>query len=396
MDRTIVLVGLLTALTSLAGCFGGSDPDVDPYEPRTIEYTLLINADQQAYPLYTMNNGVDTVNVLAMGFELAGSDQDFEVPGPQLRANEGDTVIIHVINSNALPHTFHLHGNVDDWMDDGVPFVSQMPIHNGQEHTYVFEDIKAGTYWYHCHVDVAHHIDLGMYGAFIVEERKPSFDYDADLPEHVFMLDEWDNCHVHQTFGPLVYGSRDQTSDYEDLTECARTVIQDNLAQNTVGNQVGNNVPDPVRDPLCGVYADPRIPNETKDAIDPLWRQINCDDDHRVVPPQQSEREWYWAQFPVYKPTYNSYLINGKAFPDTKPIILEEGKTYRMRFINVGELSVEACVAARLDMGRLPWRSCASGSTCVDSWPGCQKNIPAAKQRSTIIYDIFVTGQISE
>lgn len=339
MDRTILIVGMLTALTSLAGCFGGGDgPASVDYEPRVIEIDLVVNADQQAYPLYTMNNGEDTVNVLAMGFEYLGSEDPFEVPGPQIRVTEGDTVIVRLHNNNLLPHTFHLHGNIDDWTDDGVPFVSQMPVHNGEVQEYVFEDIKEGTYWYHCHVDVAHHIDLGMYGAFIVEEREPTFEYDEDLEEHVFMLDEWDNCHVHQSFtGPLVPGSRDQTTDIEDLPECAQTVIQDNLAQNTAGNIAGGFVPDAARDQLCDVYDNPSIPDEAKDAIDPAWRQVNCDGGHRVVPPQQSVREWYWAQFPVYKPNYNTYLINGKAFPDTKPIILEEGKTYRMRMINVGE-----------------------------------------------------------
>ena len=336
------LIALLVSMVSLAGCFGGDDGPARPdlRDPRTVEIDLIIQPDS-VVPLYTLNDGERLMNVTAMGFQLAGDDRGLTVPGPQLRVLEGDTVIIRLINSNALPHTFHLHGNLDDWEDDGVPFVSQMPIHSGQEHEYVFEDIKAGTYWYHCHVDVAHHIDLGMYGAFIVEEREPTYEAE-DLPEHVLMFDEWDNCHVHQgSIGPVDPRTREGSANYNALPECAQTVILDTIAQNFAPSTGGAAVPDAVKDPACEAYQDamddPTVPQELKDAIEPVLRQLNCDDGHRVPPPQQSVREWYFAQFPNYVPNYNTYLINGKAFPDTKPILFEEGKTYRMRLINVGE-----------------------------------------------------------
>ncbi len=331
---------------SLAGCFGSDEGAPIEYEPRTVEINLIINPDRADLPLYTLNDGQRTMNVVAMGFQLQGDEDPLTVPGPQIRVKEGDTVIVRVLNSNPLPHTFHLHGNLDDWTDDGVPYVSQMPIHNNDdpatpeaenEFEYVFENIKAGTYWYHCHVDVAHHIDLGMYGAFIVEEREPTYEYDHDLDEHVFMLDEWDNCHVHQSFNPIDPRTREQSSDVDDLPDCAKVTIQDNLAQNFAGNTAGGAVPGQVRDPLCDVYDNPAISDDVKDAIDPLWRQVNCDQGHGTPPPQQSEREWYYTTFPVYKPNYNTFLLNGKAFPDTKPVLLEQGDSYRMRFINVGE-----------------------------------------------------------
>ncbi|MGB1586141.1 MAG: multicopper oxidase family protein [Thermoplasmatota archaeon] len=338
MDRTILLVGMLTALTSLAGCFGDSGSSggnaATDYEPRTVEIELIINADS-TIPLYTLNDGVTQAEVVAMGFELAGSEEDFSVPGPQIRVREGDTVIIHLTNGNPLPHTFHLHGNLDDWMDDGVPFVSQMPVHSGMEHTYVFEDIKAGTYWYHCHVDVAHHIDLGMYGAFIVEENEPTFEYDEDLEEHVFMLDEWDNCHVHAgAIGPFdPRQGQEQTANFNSLLECAQTVILDTIAQNSLGGQAVQTIPDSERQQLCDTLE--TLPEDVRDQLPDYQRY--CGTGHYTPSPAQSTREWYYAQFPVYEPNYNTYLMNGKAFPDTKPIILEEGKTYRWRLINVGE-----------------------------------------------------------
>lgn len=338
--RLLFWASLSIALVSLAGCFDGGAEPAPARTPRTIEIELLIGADQTAYPLYTMNDGESTMNVLAMGFEVAGLDQPFEVPNPQIRVTEGDTVIVTVTNGNNLPHTFHVHGNLDDWTDDGVPFVSQMPIHNGESFTYVFEDLKAGTYWYHCHVDVAHHIDLGMYGAFIVEEAEPSFEYDEDLLEHVFMLDEWDNCHVHAgALGPFnVVDPRtgmEQTGSLSALPECAQTVIQDTIGQNNLPGQGVQGVPDAERQQVCDALD--ATPDELWTEVERTVYQRYCGTGHYTPAPQQSVREWYFAQFPVYEPNYNTYLINGKAFPDTKPIVLEEGKTYRMRFINVGE-----------------------------------------------------------
>jgi len=39
---------------------------------------------------------------------------------------------------------------------------------------------------------------------------------------------------------------------------------------------------------------------------------------------------------PVYAPVYNTFLINGKAFPDTPVLAAKEGETVRIRLINAG------------------------------------------------------------
>ncbi|MGB0652567.1 MAG: multicopper oxidase family protein [Thermoplasmatota archaeon] len=328
---TAPLAALVFLMVPLAGCmgFGGDEAD---FTPRTHEITLEVKAPTSTtIPLYELNgptvSGRTHMEVVAMGFTYP--DQDvLEVPNPTIRVKEGDTVIVNVLNNNPLPHTFHVHGNLEEWGMDGVPFLTQMPIHQGQEFRYVFEDMKAGTYWYHCHVDVAHHIDLGMYGAFIVEEREPEQKFDR---EFVLMLDEWDNCHVHGNLDPLT--GAEQSGEFSNRVGCIERFLQDNLAQNQFAGNAANSVPPAAKDPACDTIAG--LPNET--VRDLLLEQLNCDGGHSVTPIQQAERGWYPATFPVYAPIYNTFLINGKAFPDTVPLAVKEGERIKVRLINVGE-----------------------------------------------------------
>jgi manganese oxidase len=302
---------LLFALLPLGGCFGGSDGD----EPvgRIVEATLYVTRSSSGtVPLYTLNDGVSQMEVVAITFQQ-NEDDPPAVPGPEIRLMEGDTLHLKVINNNPLPHTLHLHGGLIPWEMDGVPYLTQMPIHPGQEFTYVFENLKAGTYMYHCHVDGAHHVDLGMYGAFIVEERKPKEKWDR---EFVLMLDEWDNCHVHGNADPVT-GS-EQTGEFSNRAGCLERFLQDNLAQNQLANQP--------RNAACSI---PGLPQQ-------IYDELECSA-HGTRPPQQSNRTWWPETHPVYAPIYNTYLINGKAFPDTAPMVVREGENIKVRLLNIGE-----------------------------------------------------------
>lgn len=315
MHARMVLTALLMTSLSLAGCTTGSDGDLASYECQTKEAELFVTARaDDSVPIYSLNDDQRQMRVVAMGFSEDG--QTLEVPNPQIRLQECDTLVLTVTNLNPLPHTFHLHGWRGDWTQDGVPFISQLPIHQGESFTYTFADLKAGTYWYHCHVDAAHHIDLGMYGAFIVEEREPEYDYDFDLQEHVLMLDEWDNCHIHASI---------QNQERENAnavpgssTDCNARKFQDFYVQNGFYGQA--------RDPLCSMEG---LPQEVYD-------QLRCQE-HFSPPPGTDAKSYYPVTFPAYFPEYNSFTINGKAYPDTAPVFFEEGRTYRFRFINVGE-----------------------------------------------------------
>ncbi|HEY8522116.1 MAG TPA: multicopper oxidase family protein [Gammaproteobacteria bacterium] len=103
------------------------------------------------------------------------------VPGPLLRAQVGDTLIVHFRNSLPEPTTIHWHGlRVPNDMD-GAPGVTQAPIEPGGEFRYEFTLRDAGTYWYHPHLDSSAQVGRGLYGALVVEDPNDPEVFGDDL-----------------------------------------------------------------------------------------------------------------------------------------------------------------------------------------------------------------------
>ena len=119
-------------------------------------------------------------------FELVAEDKEIEVapgvryaawtyngriPGPTVRAREGDRLRIRFVNGSAHPHTIHFHG-IHPAAMDGVPGVGAGQIAPGGSTTYEFDAAPFGMHLYHCHVrPLADHIGKGLYGAFIVDPK---------------------------------------------------------------------------------------------------------------------------------------------------------------------------------------------------------------------------------
>ncbi|HEU4979877.1 MAG TPA: multicopper oxidase domain-containing protein, partial [Solirubrobacterales bacterium] len=100
------------------------------------------------------------------------------VPGPTLRAREGELLRIRFINGSEHPHTIHFHGLHPAEMD-GVPGVGAGLIQTGGETTYEFTAEPFGLHLYHCHAGpLAEHIARGLYGAFIVDPKRGRPDAD--------------------------------------------------------------------------------------------------------------------------------------------------------------------------------------------------------------------------
>jgi FtsP/CotA-like multicopper oxidase with cupredoxin domain len=98
-----------------------------------------------------------------------------QLPGPLVRIIEGD--IFHAtIKPSKRVHTIHWHGLEPDPRNDGVGHTSfEVTGH----YTYQWRpDVaergnpnrgSAGTYFYHCHVNTPLHVQMGMFGAVIVD-----------------------------------------------------------------------------------------------------------------------------------------------------------------------------------------------------------------------------------
>jgi FtsP/CotA-like multicopper oxidase with cupredoxin domain len=94
------------------------------------------------------------------------------VPGPTLRAHQGDRLRIRLVNSSEHPHTIHFHG-IHPAQMDGVPGIGAGLIETGEATTYEFDAEPFGLHLYHCHAGpLAEHIARGLYGAFIVDPKE--------------------------------------------------------------------------------------------------------------------------------------------------------------------------------------------------------------------------------
>lgn len=90
------------------------------------------------------------------------------VPGPTIRATEGDIVRIHFINQGKHSHTMHFHGIHQAEMDGVFE-----PIGPGGQFTYEWIAGPVGVHPYHCHVmPLEEHIAHGLYGVYIVDPKE--------------------------------------------------------------------------------------------------------------------------------------------------------------------------------------------------------------------------------
>lgn len=107
------------------------------------------------------------------------------VPGPTIRATEGDIVRVHFINEGTREHTIHFHGTHPAGMDGVFEVVGG----GGGRFTYEFEAGPVGVHPYHCHVmPLEEHIIHGLYGVFIVDPAEGR----APADEMVMVLNGFD------------------------------------------------------------------------------------------------------------------------------------------------------------------------------------------------------------
>jgi FtsP/CotA-like multicopper oxidase with cupredoxin domain len=94
------------------------------------------------------------------------------VPGPMIRAKEGDRLRVRLLNRTGTPHNIHFHGSHRPEQDGWEP------VPPAGETTYEIVAGPAGLHPYHCHTaPLAEHIERGLYGMMIVdppEGRSPA------------------------------------------------------------------------------------------------------------------------------------------------------------------------------------------------------------------------------
>jgi FtsP/CotA-like multicopper oxidase with cupredoxin domain len=156
--------------SSHLGAVGRVDPAANGFDPQAI----LRDFDRG-----TMRGGVREWDIVAQDREIevapgvtyAAWTYNGRVPGPTLRAREGERLRINFVNGSSHPHTIHFHGIHRDVMD-GVPGVGPGNIDPGGSTSYEFDAEPFGLHLYHCHsTPLAEHIAKGLYGAFVIDPR---------------------------------------------------------------------------------------------------------------------------------------------------------------------------------------------------------------------------------
>jgi FtsP/CotA-like multicopper oxidase with cupredoxin domain len=135
-------------------------------------------------------------------YRVIGGDKDIEIvpglkfpawtyngriPGPTLRATEGDRIRIQFTNGSAHPHTMHFHGIHTGAMDGVFELVQ-----SGGSFTYEFDALPFGCHLYHCHnFPLAKHVAKGLYGAFIIDPKqgRPKVDHEYVMVQGGYDVD---------------------------------------------------------------------------------------------------------------------------------------------------------------------------------------------------------------
>lgn len=108
-----------------------------------------------------------------------------QLPGPVLRANVGDTLVVRLTNNLKEATAVHWHGIRLPAAMDGTDAM-QKPVKPGESFEYRFIVPDAGTFWYHSHTNETIQMEKGMYGALIVDDNNdPVVD-----GERIFLIDD--------------------------------------------------------------------------------------------------------------------------------------------------------------------------------------------------------------
>lgn len=152
--------------------------------------------------------------------DITGSDEDDAIvdgtlfanlPAPAIVLEQGQEFYLSLTNVGMVlrpdlfdPHTVHFHGFPNaSAIFDGVPDNS-ISINVGSSLTYYYNIIEPGTFMYHCHVEAAEHMQMGMLGNLYVKPAQNK------LPDGTML-----GTHVHQDGHQYVYNDGDGSTLYD-------------------------------------------------------------------------------------------------------------------------------------------------------------------------------------
>jgi FtsP/CotA-like multicopper oxidase with cupredoxin domain len=151
------------------------DVDPDGVGPRGKQLYIFSFASTAAFP----PGGPAPNTAEYPGWVMAEGMLAANAPAPTIAVDEDDELFLTLTNVGMAmrpdlfdPHSIHWHGfpNAAS-VFDGVPD-SSIVINMGASLTYYYNAKDAGTYMYHCHVEAAEHMQMGMLGNLYVRPRQ--------------------------------------------------------------------------------------------------------------------------------------------------------------------------------------------------------------------------------
>ncbi len=160
-----------------------------------------------------------------------------QIPMPTLTFMEGDTAEIMVHNLMDEETSLHWHGLFLPNKEDGVPYLTQMPIKAHSSHLYRFPITQHGTHWYHSHTGLQEQI--GMYGSMILEKRRNDFSYRNEidnLPSVPIILSEWTDMKP-ETVHRLLHNASDWFAIKKGTTQSYSEAIRAKHFKTKINNE---------------------------------------------------------------------------------------------------------------------------------------------------------------
>ena len=145
----------------------GGGPHLAPSEHAHLHH---VRVDQLKGP-----TGVPPAVETTLTAQKSGDRWTFngQVPGPEIRARQGDVVRVTLVNKDIDEGvTIHWHGVDVPNGEDGVAGVTQDAVEPGERYTYTFRAKQLGTFWYHSHQVSSKQVRRGLYGALVIVPRK--------------------------------------------------------------------------------------------------------------------------------------------------------------------------------------------------------------------------------
>ncbi len=311
------------------------------------------------------------------------------MPGPLIRWPEGKPLTIDVVNRSDVAEIVHWHGlwipsDQDGAMEEGSPMI--MP---GGQRRYSFTPRPAGFRWYHTHTYAGHDLKRGLYtgqfGCFYIEPKNDPGAFDQEI---FLTLHDWnaymgggadssmDALYDYATIGDHMLGHGDrirvragQQVLFRVLNASATMTHWLALAGHdlTVVAMDGNAVPVQARVKAVRLAPAERVDlmvemnqagvwvlGETRAEIrksgmgvvveyagqrgEPRW--IDPPEmlwDYRPFAKQEAPPERPDVRIPLVFTSkfrghgdFDYWMINGKSYPKTDTIALDEGKRYRL------------------------------------------------------------------